>query len=134
VTGARRELSPEETAERRTLRNSFFEAYRSKKWSRAVELGTALRDRFFLDWEAHISLADSMRRGGDFEGALRFYQAFVAQYPENVRAEEAQLRTAQLLAALGRSEQAVPLFEKLAGDPKGRFRKPAKQALKSLGR
>jgi uncharacterized small protein (DUF1192 family) len=127
---AKEDLSLEEVTERRALRGGFFEAYKSKKWGRAVQLGTELRDRFFLDWESHLRFADATRRSGDIAGAMALYSEFVQRFPDNAFAEEAQMRAANLLVKLDRVEEAVPMLEQLVKD--GRFRKQARQALKSL--
>ncbi len=126
------QLSPEQEAQRKALRRKMFDAHRKKRWGETARLGVQLREEYNLDWEAQLKLADALRRGKKIEEAAVVYLAFIEQHPDNDKIVDALFKAANLLVKLGRTEEALPLYERVSKLPKSEFKREAKKALKAL--
>lgn len=127
-----RELTPEQEAQRKLIRKRMFAAAAAGNTELTIRLGLRLRDRFRLDWEAQLKLADAQRAQGNSAAALAAYRHFVANYSTNSYASEARFRLAELLLARGEQPKAQRLLKRVAADEESPFASKAKSQLEAL--
>ncbi|MEL6195964.1 MAG: cyclic nucleotide-binding domain-containing protein [Myxococcota bacterium] len=127
-----RELTPEQEAQRKLIRKRMFAASAAGNTELAIRLGLRLRDRFRLDWEAQLKLAEAQRIQGNGAAALAAYRHFVANYSTNSYVSEARFRLAELLLARGEHPKAQRLLKRVAADTESPFASQAKSELEKL--
>ena len=63
---------------------------------------------------SRLEIGDTFRQDGDFERAEQFYRDFIFDFPESERLRDAQYRRGLCLMALGRTSEALLLFDDIA--------------------
>jgi Flp pilus assembly protein TadD len=101
------------------LRDSAIEAAKRGENDKAVSLYTQLYDRDKKNPLYQLGLAESLRRLGEHQAAIRMYDAVLKEKPDHVDAMEGK---ALAVMAMGETEEAARLFKGVLEKDKARWR------------
>ncbi len=118
--------------DRKEVRKTLISAYKSGRYDEAVTAGRNMRAHFEMDWESDFTLAQAENKSGDKEAAIASYKHFIATYPTNVFADDAQFACAELLSERGDKDEARALYKAVQENPKSTLQKAAGEKLAAL--
>ena len=126
-----RELTAAQESQRKAVRSEMVRWGKKEKWSEVVRLGETLRQKYRIDWEAELLLAEGLRRT-KHEAAAAAYRAFATAYPTSPAVAEAYYYAGSLDYKAGRQEEARAALKRAAKKKGSKYARKAKQLLAAV--